>query len=324
MSGESLARSHIWAGPLNEAEYDDVCAAIMATERGRWFLTEYASRNRNTHAVLGALARVEAALRNSQTAQAPAQAVDIAAVAERIQDIAFTLRERSADAALCDALDAAVREIAGGCRNGSKLPVVNTVEPATAATGQQIEDDATFARNGLFTMGAQETSKFTEAVATLADASHSPAEEPVTSAEPKSDHSDAVLAALDDANDRETASTNGSDESPRWRIEAPDFAFHRVAPEEPEPQPADASAENGYTHALLPHAQLLPGPQDDPADLFESPAGAPAMAAAPVTAAPAAITPAAIAPALMRPAPQPDPLAGLRALSEEEVIALFS
>ncbi len=161
MSSESLARSHIWAGPPNEAEYDDVCAAVMATERGRWFLTEYASRNRNTdtHAVLGALARVEAALRNGQTTQAPAQAVDIAAAAERIQDIAFMLRERPADAALCDALDAAVREIAGGDRNGTKLIVGDTVEAATAAVGQQIEDDASFARAGLFTTDADETAR---------------------------------------------------------------------------------------------------------------------------------------------------------------------
>lgn len=49
MSSESLARSDIWAGTPNKAEYDGVYAAVMATERGLWFLTEYASRGTGGH-----------------------------------------------------------------------------------------------------------------------------------------------------------------------------------------------------------------------------------------------------------------------------------
>lgn len=48
------------------ADYDDIHAAVMETARGRWFLKEYARRNRSadTTIVLAAIERIEAALRN--------------------------------------------------------------------------------------------------------------------------------------------------------------------------------------------------------------------------------------------------------------------
>jgi len=73
MSSDPLARPDIWTGAPNEAEYDAVYAAVTATERGRWFLSEFANRNRHadTDALTGALARVEAAIRGERTAQSP-------------------------------------------------------------------------------------------------------------------------------------------------------------------------------------------------------------------------------------------------------------
>src|ERR1700761_3213315 len=108
----SLALSGIAAGPPREAEYRAVYAAVTATERGRWFLTEFANRNRHadTGSLVAALARIEAAVgidaRSNDTAAASSPAA-----AEKIRDIAFTLRERGGDPALCDALEAAAREI---------------------------------------------------------------------------------------------------------------------------------------------------------------------------------------------------------------------
>jgi hypothetical protein len=138
MSSDPLARSDIWTEVPSDTEYEAVYAAVTTTERGRWFLTEYASRNRHADTVLlmAAIARVEAAIRGEAPA-APALALDrnltaiaaairrietlivadridasdISAAAERILDIAFGFRESAADAALCDALDAAAREI---------------------------------------------------------------------------------------------------------------------------------------------------------------------------------------------------------------------
>jgi hypothetical protein len=120
----------------DEAGYDAVYAALMATERGRRFLTEFADRNRHadTTAIVGAIARIEATLRGDGPPRADAAgdlleiaaAIDrigaalaagataapgISAAIERLLDIAFMLHERPVEATLCDGLDAAIREI---------------------------------------------------------------------------------------------------------------------------------------------------------------------------------------------------------------------
>jgi len=53
------------------ADYEAIEAAVMETARGRWFLREYARRNRNadTEAVLSALARLEETLADDQPAR---------------------------------------------------------------------------------------------------------------------------------------------------------------------------------------------------------------------------------------------------------------
>lgn len=136
--------------------YETIAATICASERGRWFLAEYARRNRaaDTDMLLGAITRLEqtvtaergheafghlrgnlvdmadaisrtkaeiAAINAANTEQtrlsqaslaldaivrATEQATsDILGSAEAIQEAAWTLRERGADAAACDALD---------------------------------------------------------------------------------------------------------------------------------------------------------------------------------------------------------------------------
>ncbi len=59
-----------------ETDYDAICAAVTATARGRWFLDEYAKRNRNsdTLEVLAAIARMEAAVVGERTQQASREA----------------------------------------------------------------------------------------------------------------------------------------------------------------------------------------------------------------------------------------------------------
>jgi hypothetical protein len=134
MPNDPLAQ--ILAGLPDEADHDAVHAALMATERGRRFLTEYADRNRHadTTAIVSAIARIEATLRGEGPPQADAAgdlmeiaaaigriqaalaagtmpAPDAAAAIERLSDIAFMLHERPVEATLCDGLDAAVREV---------------------------------------------------------------------------------------------------------------------------------------------------------------------------------------------------------------------
>jgi len=57
--------------PLSEADYEAIEGAVMETSRGRWFLSEYARRNRHadTKMLLTAIDRLEAAIRGERTAE---------------------------------------------------------------------------------------------------------------------------------------------------------------------------------------------------------------------------------------------------------------
>jgi hypothetical protein len=143
-----------------DEDFDTIHEAVLETARGRWFLQEYARRNRaaDTEMLLGALARIEQAMaghaaaasepaplpdlqllelrdaialtRDNLTALgAKSRAIgsgDFAGVAtavgntatrlraafERLQETAWTLRDRDGAASLCDALEAQARELA--------------------------------------------------------------------------------------------------------------------------------------------------------------------------------------------------------------------
>src|SRR5437016_12535584 len=66
MAEEAFALSPISARAAlpSEEDYDAISQAFMETSRGRWFLGEYAKRNRNadTRMVLDAVARIEETL----------------------------------------------------------------------------------------------------------------------------------------------------------------------------------------------------------------------------------------------------------------------
>src|SRR3989440_10125621 len=76
MADEAFALSPIAARAAqpSEEDYDAIHAAFMETSRGRWFLSEYAKRNRNadTRLVLDAVARIEETLSAQQEAAADA------------------------------------------------------------------------------------------------------------------------------------------------------------------------------------------------------------------------------------------------------------
>jgi hypothetical protein len=50
--------------PISEADYEQIEAAVMETERGRWFLREFARRNRtaDTEMLLAAIERLARAI----------------------------------------------------------------------------------------------------------------------------------------------------------------------------------------------------------------------------------------------------------------------
>jgi hypothetical protein len=148
MADEAFALSPISARAAlpSEADYDAIREAFMETSRGRWFLGEYAKRNRNadTTMVLDAVARIEetlaaqrkpvrdplfdealACLRAalSEAREAAKAAVGDLAIEENlapvrkgarvIREIAWRLREIGADSRICDLIDSQVGAIEG-------------------------------------------------------------------------------------------------------------------------------------------------------------------------------------------------------------------
>jgi hypothetical protein len=120
-----------------EADYAAIVATVTQTARGRWFLAEYARRNRNadTRMVLDAVARIEASMaRTPQVADSTPTMVAALGGARRraaellntgrasreivqqhvqaLREITWTLREWGTDNALCDRLDAHANAIA--------------------------------------------------------------------------------------------------------------------------------------------------------------------------------------------------------------------
>src|SRR3984893_12900275 len=72
MAEETFAVSKISPAPATERDYDSICAALMHSERGRWFLQEYARRNRSadTQVLLAAIERIEAVVCAERSKQA--------------------------------------------------------------------------------------------------------------------------------------------------------------------------------------------------------------------------------------------------------------
>jgi|SRR5579859_6538157 len=226
MADEAFALSPISARAMtpSEEDYDAIREAFMETSRGRWFLGEYAKRNRNadTRMVLDAVARIEetiAAQNNPPAdpglaealvgiraaldeARAAATAVlgdlapeeSLAAVrkgARVIREIAWRLREIGADGRICDLIDSQLGAIDGACDK------IAAIDPATAlsAAFELVERRiAEFDDSDAPTAAVQARREtVASSAADFEDASPSPAE-PITS--PAATASDTASAAV--------------------------------------------------------------------------------------------------------------------------------
>ncbi len=149
MSKEPFALSTISPSSLEEeSDYDTICATVMESARGRWFLEEYARRNRNadTRLVLAAIERIDRLIRSDRSPQAdrgfrsdllemartiaqtraeiageseagardsaaarhtkkPQPRLEIFATAERLHDVAWTMRECGLDPRICEEIE---------------------------------------------------------------------------------------------------------------------------------------------------------------------------------------------------------------------------
>jgi hypothetical protein len=152
MADEAFALSPISARAAQprEEDYEAISDAFMETSRGRWFLGEYARRNRNadTRMVLDAVARIEenlavqkqaapdhglaealvairSAVDEARTSALASAALDgrrleesLAPVrkgARVIREISWRLREIGADGRICDLIDSQLSAIETGC-----------------------------------------------------------------------------------------------------------------------------------------------------------------------------------------------------------------
>ncbi|MGY4171504.1 hypothetical protein [Bradyrhizobium sp. USDA 4529] len=179
MAEEAFALSPISARAAlpSEEDYAAISAAFMETSRGRWFLGEYAKRNRNadTRMVLDAVARIEeslsaqrqaaaAAIRDEQLAQAlaalrgaieAAQASAIAALdgisfeqnlapvrkgVRVIREISWRLREIGNDGRICDIIDSQVSAIEAGAAEVSMDDAKAVLDAAFAALARRLSE----------------------------------------------------------------------------------------------------------------------------------------------------------------------------------------
>ncbi|MGY8664690.1 hypothetical protein Q3C01_20370 [Bradyrhizobium sp. UFLA05-109] len=160
MATEAFALSPMSARAAepNEQDYDAIREAFMETARGRWFLGEYAKRNRNadTRMVLDAVAKIEETLAAQRQpvvedrlpealvairrAIREAETIAIAAVdpalletslgpihrgVRIIREISWRWREIGADGRICDLIDSQLAAIEAACGQTS------TVDPRT-------------------------------------------------------------------------------------------------------------------------------------------------------------------------------------------------
>ncbi|MCK1478647.1 hypothetical protein IVB27_28845 [Bradyrhizobium sp. 197] len=160
MANEAFALSPMSARAAepNEQDYDAIREAFMETARGRWFLGEYAKRNRNadTRMVLDAVAKIEETLATQRQsvvedrlpealvairhAIREAETIAIAALDPAaieaslapiprglriIKEISWRWREIGADGRICDLIDSQLASIEAACAQ------VSTIDPRT-------------------------------------------------------------------------------------------------------------------------------------------------------------------------------------------------
>ncbi|MBR1120276.1 hypothetical protein JQ628_02025 [Bradyrhizobium lablabi] len=175
MAEEAFALSPISARAAlpSEEDYAAISEAFMETSRGRWFLGEYAKRNRNadTRMVLDAVARIEESLASQKQAAADTRltealatirhavgeaqaattsALDAMAVEQHIapirkgvrviREISWRLREIGADGRICDILDSQVAAIETSAEHIASVQVRPAVDAAFAELLAEFEE----------------------------------------------------------------------------------------------------------------------------------------------------------------------------------------
>jgi hypothetical protein len=306
MSDEPSGRLTASPAPPAPDEYDAICAVLMHTERGRWFLQEYARRSRSadTEVLLTAIKRIESVVRTERTGRVPQSFRSD--LIEMAQAIARTRAE------VAGIKPSAMAASAPPPRAGAAPP---SREPAAAgdvfATAERIRD-VTWAMRGQG-FDPSTCDQLEELAGSILSASslRDPADRRARKlGEVLHDLERRVSAMLESCAESDADRNPGEPASgrdpPQWSA----WPSAELAP--------SASASEVLRLPPQPSVSLLAGPQCHLPGNTTEPGGQPQ--AAPDPAALKAPAPAEAAPA----GAANDPLAPIKAMSEVERIALFT
>jgi hypothetical protein len=336
MADEAFALSPISARAAQprEEDYDAISEAFMETSRGRWFLGEYAKRNRNadTRMVLDAVARIEQSLAAqkqpepepvpdtgladaltaikaalSEARAAASSAVDDLALEQHlapvrkgarvIREISWRWREIGADGRICDLLDSQVSAIEASCGHLSSADPHAALNIAFDLLGQSIAafDDS------------DEASSPAAAQATNAEAAPVQAVSPVAV--------EAPVAAAPAAMEANVETADLTAEAPDAVAAAPEDTSVMEAPAESAAMtPEAADAHDEALLDMIAAEMAAPDMSDDEFDsepaeteLDDLPPAEPRTIASsePIAVAPEMV--AAVQPPAPQPAPEPAP-----------------
>jgi hypothetical protein len=341
MADDAFALSPISARATqpSEQDYDAIREAFMETARGRWFLGEYAKRNRNadTRMVLDAVARVEENLAAQRQAApdnglaealvaissavdearaAASVAVDDLALEETlapvrkgarvIREIAWRWREIGTDGRICDLIDSQADAIEAGC---GQIASINPLGALSAAFDLIEKEIAAFGDG---------TAAFPPAAEEAVPSSSSP---PSPSDEmPASEFETAQAAAATSNADTEINTQAMPDETVGATHETAEATAEDADIQAADAQAADAHDEAVLDMVALEMAAVDPFDIDDPSDtdnieVAESPPEDPVV----VARQPDPPAAPAIAPSLqpsLQPSFQPSPQASPQASRE--------
>jgi hypothetical protein len=269
MADEAFALSpiHARAAQPSEQDYDAISEAFMETSRGRWFLGEYAKRNRNadTHMVLDAVARIEQSLAAQKRPEpepvpdtglsdaiaairaalgearvAAAAAIDGLALEQHltpvrkgarvIREISWRWREIGADGRICDLLDSQVSAIEASCAE------ISSADPHAAL-------------GAAFDLIGSSIAAFDESDDVLTEEAQAEGiVEPAASPSPSSEMSAADVEPAQPL--VEAAADTQARSGGTVPVEAPVARAHTIAaaPTEPVAEAADISAEDADAH----------------------------------------------------------------------------
>jgi hypothetical protein len=329
MSNQPPVQSGQAGVPPNEAEYNAVYTAVTATERGRWFLAEYANRNRSadTERVIAAIARIETAIATGTVPQlstivsrdlavAPRPVAPIPAAPLPIAPVRSGGGERDDDAAT------SVRPMSVSGMSVSGLSVSGIAKAETKTEVLEAKLEARLEAK-LETPNADQTTQkdrdYSDAVAAIAASLAARVGEfearvtkdlPVdVPREPERQYdimdgapSEAVTPRL----------RVPQDNAPLWHIDAPDFVFGKSGREDVRGA-VEPIGETALAQSQLLGAAILSANNDEVAAAFEGPPDAVMEAAIEEAAIKAVVEPAR---GVEPPRPSPSPPAEIVPLVE--------